>query len=177
MKWWSPIIAACLLTGCTRSNMDSQPRYDSFEPGPLFQNGQTLQKTPQDAIARNADETDDTRKPTLDAALMQRGEERYNIFCSPCHDRVGNGQGMIVKRGMPQPPSLHDDRLRQADDQHFFDVITHGYGAMYAFNDRINPKDRWAIVAYLRALQLSQNAKLADLTPQQASSLGSGKSP
>jgi len=90
-------------------------------------------------------------------ALLNRGRERYNIYCSPCHDFTGNGNGMIVQRGFLAPPSYHTDRLRNAPDRHFFDVITNGYGAMYSYGDRVPVSDRWAIVAYIRALQLSQN--------------------
>ncbi|MFL5815852.1 MAG: c-type cytochrome [Bdellovibrionia bacterium] len=90
-------------------------------------------------------------------ALLERGRERYNIYCSPCHDFTGKGNGMIVQRGFIAPPSYHTDRLRDAPDSHFFDVISQGYGAMYSYGDRISVSDRWAIVAYIRALQLSQN--------------------
>jgi mono/diheme cytochrome c family protein len=99
----------------------------------------------------------------LNAALLARGREQFDVFCSPCHDRVGNGHGMIVQRGMPKPPSFHIDRLRTADDQHFFDVITKGYGVMYSYAARVPPRDRWAIIAYIRALQLSQNASVDDV--------------
>jgi mono/diheme cytochrome c family protein len=90
--------------------------------------------------------------------LLARGRERYNIYCSPCHDFTGNGNGMIVQRGFLAPPSYHSDRLRNAPDGHFFNVITNGYGAMYSYGDRVAVPDRWAIIAYIRALQLSQNA-------------------
>jgi Cytochrome c. len=91
-------------------------------------------------------------------ALLQRGRERFAIYCSPCHGIVGDGQGMIAQRGFPHPPSYHIDRLRKAADRHFFDVMTNGYGVMYPYADRVSPQDRWAIVAYIRALQLSQDA-------------------
>jgi hypothetical protein len=95
--------------------------------------------------------------------MLLRGQERYDIYCSPCHDRVGGGNGMIVQRGFPRPPSYHIDRLRQAPIGHFYDVITHGYGIMYSYAARVSPEDRWAIAAYIRVLQTSQNAKLADV--------------
>jgi mono/diheme cytochrome c family protein len=97
-------------------------------------------------------------------ALLARGRERYNIYCSPCHDFTGRGNGMIVQRGFLPPPSYHTDRLRDAPDSHFFDVISKGYGAMYSYGDRISASDRWAIVAYIRALQLSQNLPLQTAT-------------
>lgn len=94
-------------------------------------------------------------------ALLQRGQERYEIYCVPCHSPLGDGDGMIARRGFPHPPSYHVDRLRRAPDRHFYDVMTNGYGVMYAYRDRVSPQDRWAIVAYIRALQRSQGARLA----------------
>jgi mono/diheme cytochrome c family protein len=95
--------------------------------------------------------------PPLTVALLQHGQERFRIDCTPCHSELGDGNGMVVQRGFPHPPSYHIDRLRQATTQHFYDVITNGYGAMYSFAARVPPDDRWAIAAYIRALQLSQN--------------------
>lgn len=91
-------------------------------------------------------------------ALLQRGQQRFDIYCAPCHGRSGTGDGMIVRRGFPAPPSYHTERLRHAPDSHFYQVISNGYGVMYPYADRIAPADRWAIVAYIRALQLSQHA-------------------
>jgi mono/diheme cytochrome c family protein len=96
--------------------------------------------------------------------LLNRGRERFEIYCSPCHSVVGDGDGFIVHRGFPSPPSYHIERLRTAPDRHFFDVITHGYGIMYPYGDRVEPADRWAIVAYIRALQLSRNVPAAQLS-------------
>lgn len=98
-------------------------------------------------------------------ALLERGRERFDVYCAPCHSVVGDGDGMVVRRGFPAPPSYHIDRLRAAPDRHFYDVITQGYGVMYPYGDRVAPEDRWAIVAYIRALQLSQHAAKADLPP------------
>lgn len=95
---------------------------------------------------------------------LARGRERFNIYCAPCHSEMGDGEGMIAQRGFPHPPSYHSDRLRQAPDRHFYDVITNGYGAMYPYADRVSPADRWAIVGYIRALQLSQHAPLDQLS-------------
>jgi mono/diheme cytochrome c family protein len=95
--------------------------------------------------------------------LLLRGEERFNIYCSPCHGRTGEGNGMIVQRGMKRPPSYHIDRLRQAPVGYFYDVITNGFGAMYSYASRVHPEDRWAIIAYIRALQLSENARIDDV--------------
>ena len=98
---------------------------------------------------------------TLD--LLKRGQERYNIYCAPCHDRTGAGQGIVIKKGFLPPPSLHLDRLREAPDGHFFDVISKGIRNMPAYNHQIQVADRWAIVAYIRALQRSQNARKSDV--------------
>ena len=94
--------------------------------------------------------------------VLERGRERFEIYCAMCHGRTGEGNGMIVQRGFPPPPSYHIERLRQAPVGHFFDVITRGYGVMYPYAARVEPRDRWAIAAYIRALQLSQNATPAD---------------
>ena len=109
--------------------------------------------------------------PPVTLALMERGQQRFRIYCTPCHSELGDGNGMIVQRGFPAPPSYHIARLRQAPVQHFYDVITNGHGVMYAFADRVAPADRWAIAAYIRALQRSQDATLADLTPEQRAAL------
>lgn len=103
----------------------------------------------------------------IDHATLARGRERFDIYCSPCHSIAGDGDGMVVRRGFPGPPSYHTDRLRNAPDAHFYSVITNGYGMMYSYADRVAPADRWAIVAYIRALQLSQNARIADVPPAQ----------
>ena len=98
--------------------------------------------------------------------MIERGRERFNIHCAVCHGFSGAGDGMIVQRGFPTPPSFHSDRLRAAPAGHFFDVMTRGYGVMYPYASRVPPEDRWAIVAYVRAIQLSQNATLADVPPR-----------
>lgn len=159
------ILIVVLLAACTRSNMDSQPKYHEYEPGQLFSNGRVLQAPPPGTVARDdaARAMEAGQRPALTANLLARGREQYDVFCSPCHDRIGNGRGIVVQRGMPEPASLHEQRLRELSDQWLFDVISNGYGAMYAHGDRIRPRDRWAIVAYIRALQLSQHAAVTDL--------------
>lgn len=108
-------------------------------------------------------------------ALLARGQERFNINCAPCHSSVGDGDGMIVRRGFPSPPSYHTDRLRNAPDSHFYQVISNGYGAMYPYADRIAPTDRWAIVAYIRALQLSQHLPASELSADDRAKLQDGR--
>jgi len=104
--------------------------------------------------------------------LLARGQQRFDIYCAPCHSRAGDGDGMIAERGFPHPPSYHTSALRNAPDSHFYQVITDGYGVMYPYADRISPHDRWAIVAYIRALQLSQHAPRSDLSAQDLQKLG-----
>jgi mono/diheme cytochrome c family protein len=99
----------------------------------------------------------------VDAGVMARGRERYDIYCSPCHGRTGNGDGMVVRRGFRRPPSYHDDRLREAPIGHFVDVVTNGFGAMADYRQQVEPRDRWAIAAYIRALQLSEHASINDV--------------
>jgi mono/diheme cytochrome c family protein len=153
--------------------MDSQPKYHEYEPSDLFPDRRVLQAPVPGTVARDdlarAQET--ANKPPVTAQLLARGREQYDVFCSPCHDRAGTGAGIIVQGGFPRPPSLHEDRLRRVDDRHFIDAITRGYGAMYAFADRIEPRDRWAIVAYIRALQLSQHAALDDVPAEARAAL------
>jgi len=106
--------------------------------------------------------------------VLDRGEERFNIYCSPCHSRIGDGNGMIVQRGYRHPPSFHTERLRHAPVGYFFDVITNGFGAMPDYSAQVVPRDRWAVIAYIRALQLSQNAALGDVPPEDRSKFLSG---
>jgi mono/diheme cytochrome c family protein len=107
----------------------------------------------------------------IDDRIMARGQERFNIYCSPCHGRTGQGDGMVVRRGYRHPPTYHQDRLREAPVGHFFDVMTNGFGAMPDYAAQIKVEDRWAIVAYIRALQLSEHAALADVPPAERSGL------
>jgi mono/diheme cytochrome c family protein len=152
------------VAGCGQ-NMTDQPKYQEYEPGPLFRDGRVLQAPVPGTVARDELEREKavSEKPQLTAALLSQGREQFDIFCAPCHARTGEGDGMIVQRGMPRPPSFHIDRLRTADDRHFFNVITRGNGAMYTYAARVPPRERWAIVAYIRTLQLSQNASLDDV--------------
>ena len=182
----SKIGALFFLLGATvcRQDMHDQPRYEPLEKSAFFEDGRASRPFVEGTVARGQLRLDDhfyTGKvsgelvTTLPFAatkeVLKRGQQRYNIFCSPCHDQIGTGRGMIVQRGFRQPPSFHIDRLRQAPVGHFFDVMTNGFGTMYSYADRIQPKDRWAIVAYIRALQLSQNATLDDVPAAERSKL------
>ena len=131
-------------------------------PGPAV--GVNAQGKSLDQAGRAAAPGYSTPLP-ITPALLARGRQRFDIYCAPCHSRAGDGDGMIARRGFPHPPGYHTDRLRNAPDSHFYQVITNGYGIMYPYADRITPHDRWAIVAYIRALQLSQHAPAADLGP------------
>ena len=166
------------LVGC-QQKMADQPRYEPLQKSELFEDQRASRPLVEGAVARgqlNADEEFYTGKVNnepaktfpfpVDRELLLRGQERFTIFCSPCHSRLGDGQGMIVRRGYRPPPSFHLERLREAPPGHFFDVITNGFGSMYSYGDRIAPADRWAIIAYIRALQLSQNAKTSDVPPE-----------
>lgn len=145
------------LAGCHQS-MTQQARYGAQAPAAIFADGAAAQAPPAHTVAQDdlAREADAAQPPPATPELLARGRERFGIFCTPCHGLAGDGDGMVVQRGFPAPPSYHQSRLRQAPAQHFFDVITHGYGLMYAYGDRVPPRDRWAIVAYLRALQLTR---------------------
>lgn len=152
-------LALLALGAC--DNMASQPRDKTWRPASTLPDRKVWPPVPPpDAVAR---EDAPRPAPPLTPALLARGHERFEIYCSPCHGFVGQGDGMIVQRGFPSPPSFHIDRLRQAPTQHFYDVMTQGYGAMYSYADRVASDDRWAIAAYIRALQDSQRVAAADL--------------
>ena len=151
--------------------MHSQPRYKVYAETDFFGDGRSQRPAIEDTVARGQLHLDEARYTgklngkDVEAIPIQitkedllRGQERFNIYCSPCHGRVGNGHGMVVARGLRQPPSYHDERLLNAPIGHFFDVMTNGYGAMYSYASRVAVDDRWRIAAYIRALQLSQNA-------------------
>lgn len=175
--WAAPGLAVGLavLAGC-RQDMHDNPRYEPLEASAFFADGRASRPQVAGTIARDELVTDRVLatglrdgEPVaelpleLSRALLERGRERYQIYCMPCHDRTGYGEGMVVKRGMTRPPSLHIERLRGAPLGYFFDVITNGYGVMYDYSDRISVEDRWAIVAWVRTLQLSQHAELKDV--------------
>jgi mono/diheme cytochrome c family protein len=156
------VAAAFGLQAC--DNLFTQPKAKAWRPAPTeADRGNWPPLPPAGTIARDEAPVD---PPALSVALLRRGQQRFGIYCAPCHSPVGDGQGVIVKRGFPAPPAFAIERLRQAPTQHFYDVITAGYGAMFSYADRVGLADRWAIAAYIRALQLSQHADLAALGPK-----------
>jgi len=147
-------LALCLSLQAGCDDMGHQPRQGTYSPqvGPA--------PIPTDTVEF---QSPSVRVPPVTLALLERGQERYRIYCAPCHSESGDGDGMIVQRGFPAPPSFHLEPLRSAPPQHIYDVITRGDGKMYSFADRVQPADRWAIAAYVFALQRSQHAGLADV--------------
>jgi hypothetical protein len=168
------IAAAFFLSGCSlKQDMALQPKNRPLSPSDFFTDGRSARPLVENTVARGSvkeDEMTVTKESNafplpLNQELLERGENRYKIFCSPCHGLQGDGNGMVAMRGMKHPPSYHQDRLRQVPNGYIYDVITNGFGAMLGYSAQVAPRDRWAIVAYVRALQLSRNAKLADLPP------------
>lgn len=150
-------VAATMLAGC-REDMAKQPKLKTYTTAQAFAEDAEARSVPtgtvaRDALARFAAQA---RPPKVDAVLIARGKERFDIYCSMCHGLSGRGDGIVVERGFPPPPSYGEKRLLAADPAHFYDVITHGWGVMYSYANRVTPHDRWAIVAYIRALQLAQ---------------------
>jgi mono/diheme cytochrome c family protein len=172
------VLTAILCAGC-HQDMYDQPRYEPLEASTFFADGMSARPAVPGTVARgqlNEDAAFFTGRDNgqfvaalpleVDRALLERGRQRFNIYCAPCHARTGTGDGMIVRRGFRQPPSLHSPRLQNAPAGHYFDVMTNGFGAMPSYRVQIEARDRWAIVAYIRVLQMSQNATLEDV-PQE----------
>jgi len=184
LKWG---VVALILLGAAacRQDMHDQPKYIPLRPSSFFDDGRSARPIPEGTVARghlNAGTAFYTGKGPdgkfsetfpfpVTRDVIERGRQRFNIYCSPCHDRTGNGLGMIVRRGYRRPPSYHIDRLRQVTNGYIYDVITNGFGAMPDYSAQVQPRDRWAIVAYVRALQLSQYAPFNDLSADQRSKL------
>lgn len=177
------LFIALSVAGC-RQDMHDQPKYKPLRASDFFIDGRSERPLVAGTVARGflrdddhlytgkVDGQDVTTFPfAIDERIMRRGRERFDIYCSPCHGRVGDGEGMIVKRGYRRPPSFHEDRLRQAPIGHFFDVMSNGFGAMPDYVGQIAVEDRWAIIAYIRALQLSQRAAAADVPPDERARL------
>jgi hypothetical protein len=186
IRWPLGLILAGLvfIAGCAKGMAD-QPKHEPLEASAFFADGQSARPLVEGAVAwsepveqnyfltgRTEDgELLDAFPFEITLEILERGQEQYDIFCSPCHGLDGYGQGMIVQRGFTAPPSFHSDRLRQAPAGYFFEVISDGFGQMYPYAYRVRPADRWAIAAYIRALQLSQNAVEADVPPEELPAL------
>ena len=168
--------AAALALASCRSDMHVQPRYNPLDGSQFFEDGRSARPPVPGTVARGQLRIDqhlytgkidgkevDTFPFPVTRGVLDRGRNRFNIFCAPCHGITGEGRGVIVQRGFPPPPSYHTERLRAAPPGHFYNVITNGFGAMFSHAARIPPEDRWAIAAYIRALQMSQHATLADV--------------
>ena len=177
------LLAVLALGGCVQQMAD-QARYEPLEASERFADGRSARPLIPETVARGHLRIDEhmyagtvdgepatTLPVDIDLALLERGRERFEIFCAPCHDRVGNGNGMVVQRGFRRPASFHIERLQQAPVGYFFDVISNGFGAMSSYASQIPAQDRWAIVAYVRALQLSQNATLDEVPEEQRAAL------
>jgi len=168
-------LSVTVLAGC-RQDMHNQPKYRGLRASAFFDNGSSARPLVDGTVARGTLQEDEAffagkvggvlvkdLPLALDQQVLNRGQERFNIYCAPCHDRTGSGNGMVVQRGFKQPPSFHIDRLREAEAGHFFEVMSNGFGAMPDYRAQIDARDRWAIVAYIRALQLSQHAAPSDI--------------
>ena len=173
------------LVGCgtLRQDMANQPRQNPLSPSEFFQDGRSERPTIDNTVARGSIADDGLFVPKesnafplpLTKDVLERGQDRFVIFCSPCHGLQGDGMGMITLRGMKHPPTYHQDRLRNVPNGYIYDVITNGFGAMNGYSAQLVPHDRWAIVAYVRALQLSRNARVADLPADLREKLMTGR--
>jgi hypothetical protein len=173
--------------GC-RQDMHDQPKFVPLRPSSFFADGRSARPIPEGTVARGhldadtafytgkgPDGKDVSEFPMpVTKEMILRGQQRFNVYCTPCHSRLGDGNGMVVQRGYRHPPSYHIDRLRQAPVGHFFDVMTNGFGAMPNYAEQIQPADRWAIASYIRALQYSQDASINDVPADARGQLGTG---
>ncbi len=185
-------LAACLVLLCAgcRDDMYAQPRYEAYEPSTFFADGTSSRPVVPGTVARGqlradtayyegkVDGKDIEEFPfAIDEATLGEGRERFMIFCMPCHGQLGNGRGMVVRRGFSPPPDFHSEYLKKTPVGHIYNVITHGYGAMYSYEARIPVRQRWAIAAYIRALQYSQDASSEDLSPAEQKQLAEADRP
>ncbi|MDN5851209.1 MAG: cytochrome c, partial [Nitrococcus sp.] len=167
------LLLAVMLTACDQPPFADQPKYEPYEAAWDWPDDQSALQPVPGTVSRDAmlGPIAQTLPVPLTQELLARGQQRYRIYCTPCHGQVGYGNGLVVQHGFPAPPSYHTERLRNASLRHFYDVISDGYGVMYSYAARVAPGDRWAIAAYIRALQLSQHAPVRILTPQQRAKL------
>jgi mono/diheme cytochrome c family protein len=189
-KIGSLLLAGAFLAGC-RQDMHDAPRYEALEASDFFADGRAMRPIPDGTVARGNLRADDVfytgkangefvhelpAQVKVDKALIDRGQQRFDIYCAPCHSPIGDGNGTIVQRGYKRPASYHDARLRNMGIGYFYDVITNGFGQMPDYSAQVAPQDRWAIAAYIRALQLSQGATIEDVPADQRGVLD-GKAP
>jgi mono/diheme cytochrome c family protein len=159
------LVLACFALSACDLSMTQQRKLTTYAPTALWPNGSSARPLPAHVVAQGdvALAAEAKTPPPVTAALLDRGRQRFGIFCSPCHGLAGDGDGIIVAHGFPAPPSYYIDRLEAAPAQHFYDVMTNGYGVMFSYADRVDPHDRWAIAAYIRALQLSRRATMTEV--------------
>jgi mono/diheme cytochrome c family protein len=178
-------VAACLvLLGGCRQDMADQPRANPLSPTTFFADGRSERPLVDGTVPRGSLADDALFVPKesnafplpVNQELLERGQERYKIFCTPCHGLQGDGNGMVAVRGMKHPPTYHQDRLREVPNGYLYDVVTNGFGAMLGYSAQIPPRDRWAIIAYVRALQLSRNAPVSELPAELREKLDAGGS-
>lgn len=178
------IVASCAFLAACRQDMHDAPRYEPLEASTFFADGRGSRTLVANTVARGMLREDehlyqgkvdgqltDTFPMPVTTEVMARGRERFNVFCAPCHGRTGQGNGMVVQRGFRAPPSFHDERLRTAPVGYFYDVQTNGFGAMSDYAAQVPVADRWAIAAYIRALQFSQRATVGDVPPERRAEL------
>jgi hypothetical protein len=180
------VFCALGLSGCDntlRQDMANQPRQNPLSPSDFFADGRSERPVIENTVVRGSIANDALTIPKdsnafplpITEELLERGHQRYGIYCTPCHGIQGDGLGMVALRGMKHPPSFHQERLRQVPNGYIFDVITNGFGSMYSYSSQIPPQDRWAIIAYVRALQLSRNAHASELPEELREKLVSGE--
>jgi mono/diheme cytochrome c family protein len=159
----APLLLLLMTATCAQEDMFDQQREAPWSRSAFFRDHMTMRHPVAGTVARNAPDDAVAQPAAITAAMLVRGQQRFGIDCVPCHGQAGDGRGMIVQRGFPRPPALFSDDLMKAKAQHFYDVITQGHGVMYSYADRVSQADRWAIIAYIRALQRSQRAQVASL--------------
>jgi mono/diheme cytochrome c family protein len=186
LKLGAVVLALAASGVACRQDMHDQPKFIPLRPSGFFDDGRSARPLTEGTVARGHLNDDaafytgkgpdgkplDTFPFPVTKEVIVRGQDRFNIYCAPCHDRTGYGSGMIVRRGYRRPPSYHSGKIRELSNGFIFDVITNGFGAMADYAAQIPPRDRWAIVAYVRALQLSQNATMNDVPPEARAQLG-----
>ena len=174
-------LAALTLGGCYESDIDPmmrQEKFKAYRENDFYPDGRAMRVPPAGTVPRERPIDAMQAAPPVTAALVARGRDRFDIHCAVCHGFAGDGDSVVAsKMSLRAPPSFHDDRLRAYTVQQIYDVITNGYGVMYSYADRVSPPDRWAIVAYIRALQLSQAAPVASLPPEARAKLAAIQEP